>query len=166
MEIDNKRKRVSYWKGKTFSEEYKKKLSLAHLGKTFSEEHKKKISLSHLGKTFSEKHKNNLGLSISKAKFNKPLAEETKRKISLSLRGKNIGENGSNWQGGKSYLGNVQNKKCNKVGGPLHAHHIKSFAFYPDERYDLNNGKTLCINCHKETESYLVNYNTIKKEVK
>jgi len=38
---------------------------------------------------------------------------------------------------------------CGKKGGNLQAHHIYSFKKYPLKRYDINNGKTLCINCHK-----------------
>lgn len=39
---------------------------------------------------------------------------------------------------------------CGKRGGKLEAHHIKSFARYPELRLDLNNGITLCYGCHKK----------------
>ena len=38
---------------------------------------------------------------------------------------------------------------CGNVGGELNAHHILSWADYPKERYDVNNGITLCKECHK-----------------
>ena len=38
---------------------------------------------------------------------------------------------------------------CKKRGGTLHSHHIYSYAEYPDLRTDLENGITLCVNCHK-----------------
>lgn len=38
---------------------------------------------------------------------------------------------------------------CGQVGGRLNAHHIKPFKDYPQFRFDVNNGITLCEECHK-----------------
>jgi len=43
-------------------------------------------------------------------------------------------------------------KVCNKKGVYLEAHHIKPFAYYPELRFDINNGQTLCKKCHNITK--------------
>lgn len=52
-----------------------------------------------------------------------------------------------------SYNPNCCNK-CGKSPTPLnniilHVHHIKSFAKYPEIRFDIKNGIVLCSSCHK-----------------
>ena len=43
---------------------------------------------------------------------------------------------------------------CHQRGKRLQAHHIKPFKRYPELRLDINNGLTLCVDCHKMTDSY------------
>jgi len=44
---------------------------------------------------------------------------------------------------------------CNVRGGDLEADHIKQFAYFPSLRFDISNGRTLCEECHKTTDTYL-----------
>lgn len=41
---------------------------------------------------------------------------------------------------------------CNVKGTYLEAHHIKSWSKYPELRYELDNGITLCRSCHNKTK--------------
>lgn len=43
---------------------------------------------------------------------------------------------------------------CNLRGVYLEADHIKPFAFFPELRFDINNGRTLCKECHMKTPTY------------
>ncbi len=40
---------------------------------------------------------------------------------------------------------------CKYKGKEINADHIKPWAFFPELRYDVNNGRTLCVKCHKTT---------------
>jgi hypothetical protein len=42
---------------------------------------------------------------------------------------------------------------CTKKGGLIHADHIKPFAYYKELRHDVNNGRTLCVSCHKKNRN-------------
>ena len=60
-------------------------------------------------------------------------------------------------------------QECGQIGGQLEAHHIKAFgtmvinndiktieqAIMCENLWDLNNGITLCKECHKKTNNYL-----------
>lgn len=41
---------------------------------------------------------------------------------------------------------------CGERGGYLEADHIKPWAYFPDLRFDLDNGRTLCRACHNTTK--------------
>lgn len=43
---------------------------------------------------------------------------------------------------------------CGIRGGDLHAHHLKAWATHPELRCVVANGQTLCIPCHRLTDSY------------
>lgn len=43
-------------------------------------------------------------------------------------------------------------RECKVRGGYLEAHHIKPFAYFPDLRFGVSNGLTLCRSCHNKTK--------------
>lgn len=75
-----------------------------------------------------------------------------------------------NWQGGKTPVNQRERSSkeyaewrkavferdgftcqlCGQVGGGLQAHHIQHWSTNVDERYQVQNGVTLCKKCHKE----------------
>lgn len=43
---------------------------------------------------------------------------------------------------------------CGTRGGELNADHIKAKTKYPELAFQLSNGRTLCISCHRQTDNY------------
>ena len=43
--------------------------------------------------------------------------------------------------------------KCGARGG-INADHIKPFSLFPELRFELTNGRTLCVPCHQNTDTY------------
>lgn len=44
-------------------------------------------------------------------------------------------------------------QKCGRVGGELNAHHIKPFKSHKNLRYVVENGLTVCVECHRKIHS-------------
>lgn len=131
-------------KGKTdiYSEETKRKMAWTK-GKTLSIEHRKNISKAH-----------KIRVSEGKNNFWKGgiLKENTKIRSSLEYK---------LWRTSVFERDNYTCQHCKRRNGngvtiTLNADHIKPFAYHKELRLDINNGRTLCVDCHKKTDTYLV----------
>lgn len=144
-------------------------------GKCHSEETKRKMSEARKGRVNSRE-------SIEKnriANTGKKRTPEQRAKISKALAGQkrpwHAGENNPNWRGGKTEESKIircsleyrqwrtavferDNYLCiiggKEHGNKLNADHIKPFATHPELRFAVDNGRTLCEECHRKTETY------------
>jgi len=144
--------------GKHHSQESIKKISNARIGMKFTKEHIENISKSHMGKLAWNK--------------NRKIQTNTGRTHFTSERVR--GANNTNWKGGitpinKALRASLEYEEwrkkvferdlytcriCGEIGGRLEADHIKSWAEYPTLRFSLENGRTLCHDCHTKTENW------------
>lgn len=109
--------------------------------------------------------------SHRKGKKMGPHSFESRLKRSLSLRG----EKAPGWKGGltakhllirtsfeyrewRRKVYERDNYTCQDCGdnrgNNLNADHIRPFSKCPESRFDVNNGRTLCVPCHKKTPTW------------
>jgi len=148
--------------GRKLSEEHKRKIGLAGKGRKVSEETKQKMSVAMRG------NKNGVGKpnywAGKKRSILCPLSDDAKRRI----REAKIGEKNWNWKDRSTpELSRLRKtgafrdwrkavftrddwtcRRCYIRGGKLHPHHILNFAEWAELRFDVDNGITLCCDCH------------------
>ena len=54
---------------------------------------------------------------------------------------------------------------CDKTVKGIEAHHIKRFAFFPELRFEITNGITLCKKCHNKTRMKEENFEILFNEI-
>lgn len=148
-----------------FNKEWRKALSAG-----WTNESKEALRKFNKGKTLSQDHRVKIGEG-NKGKVRK---DNVKERISKNLRGRFIGELNPFYKHGQSNKNKIARqtfeykqwrksvfdrdnytcKDCGINGVYVTAHHIKSFAYYPELRYDVSNGVTLCEGCHSKTDNY------------
>ena len=115
-------------KGSIMSQDAKDKIRKANIGKHASIETKKKQSKAH------EKEKSHWwkgGIT--------PINIKIRNSIEFRL-----------WREAVFARDNYTCQKCKERGGKLNAHHIQSFSQYPELRFAIDNGITLCQKCHQK----------------
>lgn len=101
---------------------------------------------------------------------------ETRKILSASRRG----PNNPQWRGGTTSINSALRNsleyklwreavfrrdnwtcvECGTRNSPFNADHIKPFCNFPELRFSLDNGRTLCVPCHKRTDTY--GFNAVK----
>lgn len=140
---------------RTISLETLEKQSKSHIGKVHSTEHRRKISLGLKGIKKTKEH-------IEKARLAKlAFHDKVGRKIDLRKLLRNRKEY-KDWRSSVYIRDNYTCQECGERGKELNADHVKPWSLFPDLRFDIDNGRTLCVSCHKKTDTYgskVRNYN-------
>lgn len=113
------------------------------------------------------------GQHLSVVMKGRSFSEEHRKKISAASIGR-IGSKNSNWRGGVTTINerirkseeyriwrnlvfirdNYTCQNCGQRGGDIQADHLLPFSINPDLRFNVNNGRTLCAKCHRETPTF------------
>lgn len=131
--------KTSWAKGLPKPEDVRRKISIANKGKKRGDLAKKNISIAKTGRR-------NLNNSGDKCHFWRGGITPLNVSIRMSIEYKN-------WRKSVFARDNYKCVWCG-AGGKLNADHIKPFAYFPELRLKLENGRTLCVDCHKQTDTF------------
>jgi len=100
--------------------------------------------------------------------------EEAKLRLSIWRIGRYTGSKHPMWRGGLAEVNHIIRNSpeyklwrtsvferdnytcqlCGQWGGRLNADHIKGFASHAELRFEIDNGRTLCVECHRKTPNW------------
>ena len=126
------------------------------------------------GVPWSEESKEKMRQAKLRAGTRPPTRAGTIMSPSLAAKLHRSGSDHWNWQGGKTTQAERIRKStpykawrtavferddytcvlCGVRGGVLNADHIKPFALHTELRLDVDNGRTLCVPCHRATDTF------------
>lgn len=150
-------------------------------GRKFTDDHKRKIGLANSvslkGRKLPQDVREKIGKAHTGLKYKK-WSLESRQRLSDAQKGKKrpwcSGDKSNLWKGGKTkeslkirtsleyrlwrnsvfIRDNYTCVWCGVRGGKLNADHIKPFCDYPEIRLALDNGRTLCEDCHRKTDTF------------
>lgn len=127
------------------------------------------------GKKHSKETKENMSANNGRYWNGKKLPEETRKKMGKGKKGRRS----NNWKGGITPINKIIRtsveyklwrtavferddytcvwcgaKSGNGKSVTLNADHIKPFAYFPELRFAIDNGRTLCECCHRTTDTF------------
>lgn len=132
-----------------YTPEAREKIVQKLTGRKLSPEHIEKTRLGHLGKKLSLEHRIKLSDATrgSKCHFWRGGITSINQLIRRSLKYRL-------WRESVFKRDDYTCQFCNVRGGKLHADHIKPFSLFRELRFVLENGRTLCVECHRKTDTW------------
>lgn len=130
------------------------------VGIPLSEEHRRKIATANKGRQFclghkqSPEHRRKLSEYWQKHREQHNHYKDGKGAERTSARHEDMARLDYRlWREAVFQRDNYTCRDCNCKGGDLHAHHVKTYAEHPELRYEVSNGETLCVECHRKRHS-------------